>query len=1221
MLSFLDKIHFATPRLRRIAFWLTSSFLAYVIIGFFILPPIVKSIIRDECEKNLNRTTAIEQVSFNPLTLRFEVDNLTVDKREGEGHFVSVGSFTISPSLSSIWKLAPVISYLHLRNLAVDITFLGEGKFSFSDLIRNSASKQPEEVESKETAEKDETVFPFSLYGFEMTNATITFDDQSHDKKHVISNLNLLVPFTSSFLDLRKEYTQPKFTAVVNGDPVELKGRTLPFDDTLRTEFELGAIDVDLDQYWRYLPMDSPLQLVKGRFTSNISLIFERPDAQSLNLFLDGGGSLTNLELASPKDGKVLALKELSFEMEKFSLGDKELILTSVVMDQPYFKVIRHSKTGINWPDYFPGSTLTKEGAKVQTANTNTPLLLDIRSIEVKAGALEWHDKYIPGGFKKTYPHFTFKGTEVSTHGKRPSKFDISIGNESIVTLSGIASMKPIMGKATLTGKGFNFPAYDPYFKKHLPMIVDSGVAGFSAEIDFQKEGEVISLAIKQGAITIDNLAMRKPDAKEPSIQIAKFAITETALDLKGQTIEVGDITITAPSIKLVKEKSGQLDLVRVFAKEDKETVKEVERDATTWVATINAVHMVEGAAAFKDLALKHPANLSIEGLKVELGNITTRDNATTTYEISTRWGGKGSIALKGEAMLAPLSGKGRLKITGMGLRPFDGHMGEHTELLFASGTASADLKYTFKGGPKPTFTVTGNTALHKVRLKDNRGDGEFAGIDAFKLAGIRFANEPYRLSIADIHLGGPSVAIDFDENGHLNLRRAFRIPEPPPVSEKAEEAAARKALEEGKAEQSKQTAKAEPEAPKPEKKKTFFETIDIGKISMKDGRISFRDATVHPVYYTKIHDMKLGLIEIKQTPDARPKIDFSAKIGPTPMSVTGVFNPAITPIYSDLAIAVNGMELVPLSPYTVQYLAYPVEKGRLYADVKFKTENWVLDANNKFFVEQLVLGPKDKRPDAPSVPVKFGLALLQDSNGDMELNLPIKGRLDNPDFRIGGIVFKAIASLFIKALASPFTLIGSLFGGGEPDMDFVLFEPGRHKLDAAGLKKMEGTIKALKEREKLKLEVDGVIDPMADTSGLVEVIFDDKLKQQKYDSLSRTKRADTSVEAMVIAPEEYEDFLFEAYADEPDEEGIKPTTLFMTDRQPIEFMEKFLLDRIVVTEEDLNELAMRRASSVKDHIVSREASLTERVFLLDRREHKEGKTGVPQHRVDMGIK
>ena len=229
-----------------------------------------------------------------------------------------------------------------------------------------------------------------------MTNATIIFDDQPHDKKHVISNLNLLVPFTSSFLDLRKEYTQPKFTAVVNGDPVELKGRTLPFDDTLRTEFELGAIDVDLDQYWRYLPVDSPLQLVKGRFTSNISLIFERPDAQRLNLFLDGGGSLTNLELASPKDGKVLALKELSFEMERFSLGDKELILTSVVMDQPYFKVIRHSKTGINWANYFPGSELTKEGAKVQTADKNTPLLLDIRSIEVKAGILDWHDKYIP---------------------------------------------------------------------------------------------------------------------------------------------------------------------------------------------------------------------------------------------------------------------------------------------------------------------------------------------------------------------------------------------------------------------------------------------------------------------------------------------------------------------------------------------------------------------------------------------------------------------------------------------------------------------------------------------------------------------------------------------------------------------------------------------------------------------------------------------------------
>ncbi len=238
-----------------------------------------------------------------------------------------------------------------------------------------------------------------------------------------------------------------------------------------------------------------------------------------------------------------------------------------------------------------------------------------------------------------------------------------------------------------------------------------------------------------------------------------------------------------------------------------------------------------------------------------------------------------------------------------------------------------------------------------------------------------------------------------------------------------------------------------------------------------------------------------------------------------------------------------------------------------------------------------------------------------------MQLNLPIRGRLDDPNFHIGGIVFKAIAGLFVKALASPFSLIGSIFGGGSEDMDFVLFSPGRHTLDAAGLRKLETTIKALKERDRLKLEVDGVIDPESDSAGLIAVIFQNKLKQQKFESLSRKERAQTTVDAMVIDPGEYEEILFQAYKEEPDKEGVRPTTLFMVDRQPADVMEKFIIDRITVTENDLNELALRRAKTVKEHILSREPSLTDRVFLLDRRKNKKVKGGIPKHRADLGIK
>lgn len=1130
---------------------------------------------------------------------------------------MSADALIASPSLASIWRFAPVISYLHLRNLAVDITFFGDGKYSFSDLI---GSKQPAATEEPK---EEGVVFPFALYGFEMTNATIVFDDRPHDKRHVISDLNLMVPFTSSFQSKRKEFTQPTFNAVVNGDPIELKGRTLPFDNTLRTEFELGAVNVDLDQYWRYVPIESPLKLTKGKFTSDISFFFERPDAQRVQLFVGGGGTLTDLELTAPDDGTVLALKELDFEMERYSLGEHTLVLNEVTMSDPYFKVIRRGNNAINWAGYFPGSEVTEKGAEIKEADSNAALLLDIRSLQVKDGMIEWMDRAVAGGFTDKFTNLNVSASEISTHGDKPCAFDASIGGNGRLEVKGSATLSPLAAEANVTAGNIQLSRYQTYWAEFLPLQIKTGKLGLSASLTAKDVDGKPAFSLHSGSVTLDSLALHKPDSETPSLGLTKFAVSGVTADVNAQTLVVDAVTLDGPKATIVREKQGTIDLARLFAgqedgdatlpTEDTQT-EETPQASSPWVATIKSFKLAQGEVALQDVSLKQKNTLSLHSIQGEIKNITTKKGEKLTHDIGSQWAKKGELNLKGEFGLDTLKGTGKVTVRSLALRPFDSYLGEFSELLFASGTTNADLGYVFDLSGTPTFKATGAAGLHRVKLKDGTGKGEFAGIEDLKLTGITFSNEPYKLRINSISLDGPHAAIDFDESGRLNIRRVFRIPEPPPVPE---------VTKDNPTPEPEPEVAAAAEQPKPEvqTEPSFFDSIEIGKITMTNGHVSFRDATVSPIYMTEVTDMKLGLVEVDQSPDARPKMDFRANIGPTPVSVTGALNPVITPLFSDLVVAVNGLEMVPLSPYTIQYLAYPIVKGRLYADVNFKTEDWVLVANNKFFVEQLELGPKDKRPDAPNVPVKFGLALLQDGNGDLELDLPIRGRLDDPDFRIGGIVMRTIVSLFFKALTSPFSLIGSIFTAGGEDMDFVVFQPGRHQLDPAGMLKLENTVKMLKERPRLDLSVDGVIDPIADKKGLVEVIFENKLKQQKYNSLSRKERAETTVEEVAVAPEEYEEMLYEAYADEPDEEGIKPTTLFMTDRQPVEVMEKFILDRIVITEEDLQNLAMQRARTIKDQIIKRDAELTDRVFLMDNRKDRKGKVGVPKHRADLGIK
>ncbi|MBC15688.1 MAG: hypothetical protein CL942_01410 [Desulfovibrio sp.] len=1266
MLAFLDKIHFATPRIRRIIFWLLVSFTAYLLIGFLVLPPILQSVITTQATKELKRTTSIDDIDFNPLSMSFEIYGLKVAKKDGDGHLITVGSYHMAPSFASIWEFAPVVSYMQLRDMTLDITFFGDGKYSISDLI---GASRPEK-QKEDSKDEGYNVFPFALYGFEMTNARIIFDDRTHNKKHVIEDLDLIVPFTSSIMDMRKEFTQPKITAIVNGDRIELNGRTLPFDQSLRTEFQLEAVDIDLDQYWQYVPLQSPLHLVKGAFTSNISLFFERPNAQRINLFLGGGGTFSNLELSVPGDDTVLSLDALKFEMERFSLGDNELILNSLALNSPYFKVIRRENGDINWKEYFPTAVVEDkaeeaarpepevEQAPAETADLVTeqaeeqstqqvaneaseqaveqvpeqtvetdvvdpasPFRLTVKSMAVNEGTLDWQDNNVTGGFAKTYPHFSLQAENILFGGEGASSFNVGIGESGLLSVKGTATIDPLNVTANVELTQFDIPTYQPYIGEYFPMIVDSALLDVNSTINVE-QGEALQIQVQNGKLTLSDLALRKPEADAPSITLANLSIAGVNVNVAEQQATVQEISLTSPSIDVVRTKSGAIDLLELMETLPKDTAtprpeQEQEQDdkELAWQASIQAFRINEGQTTFRDNTLKTPAKLSLDKINAAIDTISTQQEEPMKYDISARWGGSGTINVEGTARTDNFSSNGRLRLRNIGLRPLDNYVGEFADVLIAKGGASADLRYDYSGVDKNTVRVSGSAGLDQVKITGDWGKGELAGIEQLAIKGISFENNPNQLSIDSVSLNNPRASLSFNDKGRLNIRRALRIPEPAPV-----EATDAESAEDSEAAADSTAIEDHDDAEAPQGAASFFKTLKIAEVTMNNGVVSFEDDSVSPRYSTTLSQMEMQLKGASQDPEARPELDFKAKLGPTPLTVDGVVNPIITPIYSDLKITLTGLEMVPLTPYTIQSLAYPVEKGRLYADVSFKTEDWVLSANNRFFVEQLVLGPKDKRPDAPNVPVKFGLALLQDGNGDMQLNLPISGRLDDPNFRIGGIVLRAIVSLFVKALASPFSIIGSIFGGGE-DMDYVVFEPGSTQIAGQSIEKINTIIKALTDRPKLTLEVDGVIDPRADKKALENMIFNAKLKQQKYDSLSRKERSETTMEAMTIESEEYAELLYEAYKDEPDPEDVRPTTLFVVDEQPVDVMEAFIRERIQVTDEDLKELERKRARAVKEYILSNDPSLTERVYLLDRTGSKVDKPGTPMHRADLGVK
>src|SRR4029079_6815478 len=175
--------------------------------------------------------------------------------------------------------------------------------------------------------------------------------------------------------------------------------------------------------------------------------------------------------------------------------------------------------------------------------------------------------------------------------------------------------------------------------------------------------------------------------------------------------------------------------------------------------------------------------------------------------------------------------------------------------------------------------------------------------------------------------------------------------------------------------------------------------------------------------------------------------------------------------------------------------------------------------------------GEKVDSPSAIQVPVLLAVALLKDSNGVIDIDLPISGSLDDPQFSIGGIIVKVIVNLIVKAVTAPFALIGSLFGGGE-ELAYVEFAPGSAALGAE-TGKLKNLGKALVERPGLRLDIAGRVDPEADREGLKKGSIENKVKDQKFNDLRGEDKAPSSVSSVKVESTEYEKYLRRAYGQE----------------------------------------------------------------------------------------
>ena len=704
--------------------------------------------------------------------------------------------------------------------------------------------------------------------------------------------------------------------------------------------------------------------------------------------------------------------------------------------------------------------------------------------------------------------------------------------------------------------------------------------------------GEVRHLRLNVGKI--DSKLAEPIEIGEASYQIdlgERFRVENMTLkgmrvDLPAHRVDVAEVSNRQTRARLLRNKAGQIEWVSSPILKTIRATDAKVADERPWIGRVGKLTIEDLGLRFEDQSTQTAAVQMLDGFNLQAENLSNEPGKKGSVTLQGKINKQGSLKVGGSVQIFPLDAALKIETAAIPLLPLQPYFAEQVTIALTRGQLSNKGEARFlidQDGLKAAYK--GSLSVGNLLAVDKENSADFLKWKSLFLGGIDFRLAPLTINIGEIALSDFYSKLILSEAGRLNVQDIVRKP----AVEVAPDSLTKAVPTPAPASEIKPTAvaKREEKGPIP---------LKIAKITLQNGSINFSDFFVKPNYSVNVTKLGGRITGLSSAADTVADLDLRGSYANTaPVQIIGQLNPLAAKSFLDIKADVTGVDLIGFSPYSGKYAGYNIEKGKLSLSLAYKLENNQLTAENRLFIDQFTFGDKVESPHATTLPVNLAISLLKNNRGEIDLNLPISGSLDDPQFSIGGLVFKMIGNLFVKAVTSPFALLGSMFGGGE-ELSNVEFAPGRAAIGEAAGKKLEMLAKALTERAALKLEITGRVDPEIDKEGLKRLAVERAMKAEKLKDMLK-KGEGESLESIEIAPDEYKTYLTRAYKES---KFPKPRNLVGFQKTlPLDEMEKLMLSNALATDDELRQLAKQRAENVQDWLIESGKVPAQRLFLV----------------------
>lgn len=1239
---------------RRSLLGVATLLLLYGLGTWLFLPAYLQTTISEQTQKNLGRKLDIKELNFSPFTLRVTANELTLYEADNKTPAVKVHSAVLNLSIASIFhralvldelrldqpevqviRIAPDVAVNRITNSSVNVAGESQlnslaGRYNFSDVL-----------ERLNAAPKSDTPFNFSLANIQIKNGTILFQDQPLKKKTKLDQIELGIPFISNFPSAIDSFVLPALSARIDGATIALKGRSKPFIDDLETTLAIDVDHLELAHYVEYFPASLPIKLQSAQLTTELDLTFSKKNKQA-EVILSGDVNVEHVQIQNIAAQPLLNFDTLKAKIKKINF--QAVTLEQLTLSKPELWLEIDQQGKINWQSLLQNNDtpaksveqfdknrqipstkqapVNAQASDLKQGNSAPKTVVNIVSLLIDEGKLHVNDRfYAQPDQRSEISAIGLKLKQFSTAtDAAASSFSISalIGDQQQIKAEGNLHPDKLELTAQLSLDDIQAAYFQSYVNPYLTARLHGGLS-LQTQINLHQNVLSITDLNVQGR----RFDLQSQEKDQGGMGFTGVSVKQADIDLAQRRANINGFAVQGLRAEISRDQSGHWNWQKILlGKFDKKPASEIKTDneaannlgsnsigrsasnslnnKACWDLTIKNFVNTDANLLFTDATVTPSAHVNADKLNLTLDQFVSDLSKSSAIELSTVLNQQGKFKVK--MGVAPQLSKVSLALEGKSLpaAALSPYISSLFNLELNRGDANMQgqlVLNNLRDKDAVQATYDGNFSLNDFEFTQPGDKEDFLKWQSIALEGIhaKWGGDQPSLWLNKLSLNDFYTKLVLSEKGVLNLKNVA-LKENKALQQKTTNKTANKTTIStelgGRTKQENGTAPAIAESSAASKKLQ----IRVGETVISGGNINFTDNFIKPNYVANLTGVsgRIGALASDSTQSA--SIELTGKIdSDAPLQISGNLNPLSTPIQLEIKGSANDIELTRLTPYAAKYAGYGIEKGKLSMQVSYRLNGDQLQAENDIVLDQLTFGDKIDNPDATHLPVLLAVALLKDNQGRIAINLPVSGSLSDPQFSIGGVIFKVFVNLISKAVTAPFALLGSLFGGGE-ELAYIEFNTGGTTLTPAAKIKLASLAKALKNRSGLKLDITGRIDPKGDTEGLRMIALDKKIQLLKWRDAQKIRPA-LKLDEVAVDETDRKKYIEAVYQAE---KITKPRNLLgIAKTLPSDEAMALVLSNLPISEANLRELAQQRADTVREYLQKTESIATERLFLI----------------------